>query len=67
MSRGRGDPGPRSHSLLWFLHSKLRFKRQRLSLHLLNLLITVITADCAKIHLSKIIGIGFEFKKFPKT
>ena len=29
----RGDLGPGSYSLLWFLHSKLRFKRQRLSLH----------------------------------
>ena len=33
MSQGRGDLGPGSYSLLWFLHSKLRFKRQRLSLH----------------------------------
>ena len=32
MSQGRGDLGPGSYSLLWFLHSKLRFKRPRLSL-----------------------------------
>ena len=34
MSQGRGDLGPGSYSLLWFLHSKLRFKRQRLSLQI---------------------------------
>ena len=32
MSQGRGDLGPGSYSLLWFLHSKSRFKRLRLSL-----------------------------------